>query len=76
MLDITNSHKAKLFANALHTYINYDEIAEEAHEKGLVMKESKEFYAFNILSALELKFKGMSKEDIELLITLCSHLDD
>lgn len=76
MFDVSKSTTVKCLANALHTYLNYDEIAKQCHHDGCVMKEDKLYYAFTILSFLENKFKGMSKEDIEFFLILCSNVDD
>lgn len=76
MFETSNSTMTKRLAKAIHTYANYDKIAEQCHYDGYVMKEDKDHYAFLILSILESKFKGMSKEDIEFFLMLCSNVDD
>lgn len=76
MFETSNSVMAKRLANAIHTYVNYDEIAKQCHHDGYVMKEDKDYYAFTILSFLESKFKGVSKEDIEFFSWFCFSADN
>ena len=58
----------EILTRELHTYVNYEAIEKDAHSKGFVMKESKEHYGENVLSALENLFKGKSKEEIMLKV--------
>lgn len=53
----------------IHTYVNYDEIAMDASDKGLCMKESKEFYGERILNAIETIFYGKNQEEIALALS-------
>ena len=66
--DRTANDSAERFAFALHTYINYDDIAKDAQENGRVMKESREHYEYLVLRELENLFKDKSKLEIALKV--------
>ncbi|MEG1107076.1 MAG: hypothetical protein RSE20_10120 [Eubacterium sp.] len=54
---LENSIEVDVLMKDLHIYANYEQLEEEAYEKGGVMKESKECYGWRILEILERIFR-------------------
>ena len=66
--NLADDNSAELLARAIHTYVNYQELANKAENNDSVMKESREHYEYIILRELENIFKGKEKVEIALKI--------
>ncbi|MBQ8043453.1 MAG: hypothetical protein IJ272_04815 [Clostridia bacterium] len=66
--NLTPNDSQEVLAKAVHTYVNYEEIAKKAEQEGFAMKESRDHYEYIILRELEKLFKGKNKIEISLKI--------
>ena len=58
------------FEEDLYTFINYDELSEQAAAEGIHIKEDKDFYKERVLNFLERNFKGMSKSELKSYLSM------
>lgn len=65
---VTPVERFERLATDLYTVVNFDEVLEDIHKKGLCMEEGKEFYAGRVISDLEVLLKGKTKEEIAILL--------
>ena len=70
---LTTGDSSIVLANAIHTYVNYNEIAKKAEEMGAVMKEAREHYEYIILRELEKLFQG--KDEPVILFNILQLFD-
>lgn len=61
--------RLELLIRDLHTYANYEQLAENATNAGAVMKESADFYAGRILNTLKSLLNGKTEEEVRMLFT-------
>ena len=64
----TISTRLERLVRDLHTYANYDQLAEAAADKGAVMKEAPDFYADRILDTFKVLLNGKTEDEIRMLL--------
>lgn len=63
-------------AKNIEAYVNYDSAAEKAAKEERCMKESKDFYADNVLKGVAQIFADLSLEEISAILIECAAYAD